>query len=262
MNYKIKVLSITTALFLSCSLIFSQEEESHIKCVGGDLGLDFYPCLSPSTQYIRGDIVDYGYGTVYNNITSLLYRWHFSVKGEYRFWHNRLALSSGLRFSRMTGTIGKSNYFENASDYFFLLYKQEGTTSEYLKVKEIRQVSNYLGIPLEFRLYPSTRHFFRPYIKVAAEANFLIGSKDDVVFSNSAMDSYQDEVIAKFDKVGNFLTKAYLGIGFNWGYQDKPSVNVELNMPGFILNKEATGMVKTDAGFGVGIQLAVFIPIK
>jgi len=157
--------------------------------------------------------------------------------------------------------VGKKSYWGSSVNYFYWLYLQDGVNTEYLKVKEIDQKSDYIGIPLEIRFFPARRpRFFRFYFKLGAEFNYLIQSQKDIVFYDPAMDPYKNELTAKVAGPKPFYSALYVGGGFRLGKELKPSVSIEACMPYLFLTQNSGGLVNPI--FGGGFQINVQIPIK
>lgn len=167
----------------------------------------------------------------------------------------------GIRFSQINSSIGKKDYWTNNTDYFYYLYSQDEINTEYLKVNEINQKSDYIGIPIEIRYFTQKRpRKFQLYVKLGIEINYLLKSKTGIVFNNSAMKPYERDLVAMLNQPERISAAMYGGAGFKFGRDQKPSISVEACMPYMFLTSETSGILKPV--FGGGFQLNLQIPIK
>jgi hypothetical protein len=236
-------------------------QETRLKYIGIEAGMIFIESEMSSMDYVRGDIPSYYGGNLTNSLTSLSYKSFIGIKSEFFSLNDRFGLSGGLRFSRMYSCVGKNDYWTNSTNYFYCLYRQDGVNTEYLKVKEINQTSDYIGIPIEIRYFSAKRpHLFRIYFKIGAEINYLIQTQKDIVFYNNAMNSYKEDLTAKIGQPKTFYSSIYGGGGIRIGKELKPSISIEACMPYLFLTSKSFGLVNPI--FGGGFQLNVQIPIK
>jgi hypothetical protein len=212
-------------------------------------------------DFVRGDIPSYPVGYSTTSLTSLTDKSFLGVKFEIFSLNDRFGLFGGLRYSRMNSSIGKNSYWGSSTNYFYWLYREEGVNTEYLKVKEIDQKSDYIGIPIEIRFFPAKRpHLVRVFFKLGAEINYLVQTEQDVVFFDEAMNPYKNDLVAKLGHPKTFYSSVYGGGGIRIGRDFKPSVSIEACMPYLFLTSKSAGMVNPI--FGGGLQLNIQIPIK
>jgi hypothetical protein len=158
----------------------------------------------------------------------------------------------------MESSLGKESYWSNSSDFFYLLFSQEGTKTEYMKVKEIDQVTGYIGIPLELKIYPYIKERktnIYVYYKIGSDFNFRIHSRTSAVFSNDAMEQYEDAIGDVVEKPWSFYSSVHLGIGFRIGKHEKPGVNIEFLYPAAIWGQDKQGLVNPEGGGGVQVNV-------
>jgi hypothetical protein len=222
-----------------------------------ETGIDFISCDQPDKDYIRGDIDPYSYGYVKDQIRCLMHLKYIGIKFEYRMVNNLIGLSGGLRYSRMISSIGRTSYWSDIPDFFYVQFWEDGTTTEYAKVREIIQRSDYLGIPLELRIYPYKDRLINVYYKVGASFNINVSSKSDVGFFNDFMESYQNDVVKVIEGASPNYATYHLGIGLKVGKLAKPGFVLETSIP--------VGMIIPDNSFvtpqsGGGFQFMVRIP--
>lgn len=142
-----KSVLLTALLVLLIHTLYGQEKQQMFLYL--ETGMDFISCAPPDDkEYIRNDVNPnpYMYESTYN--MSLLYKGYAGVKGEIKLHQDLFGLLGGIRYTRMEGSLGRDDYWSSGADFLYLLYQQQGTTTEYLKVKDITQVSHYLGMPL------------------------------------------------------------------------------------------------------------------
>ena len=254
---KTKFLLSGIAAFFLVNSLSGQEGKRPFLFV--ETGIDFISCESPEKDYIRGDIDPYNYGYVTDQLRSLLHMEYLGVKLEYRLLNDLLGAAGGLRYTRMISSIGRTAYWSDTPDFFYVLYKQDGLTTEYAKVREIVQKTDYLGIPLELRIYPNKDWAINVYYKLGATFNVRIRNKKEVVFYSDAMKPYSDEISRVTEDPGTFHASLYLGAGLKIGKLAKPGANFEISFPIGILPSGEPGFVTPQAGGGC--QLMVRIPL-
>lgn len=209
-------------------------------------------------EFIRGDLPVYGSGMVVDDLSSSYSKWFAGLKVEMRLKNERIRFASGIRYTIVTSEVGKSIGYERSNDYFYLLYNQNGTTTEYLRVNKIKLRASYLGIPVEIKYYFGDPRLFRLFGKVALDFSYLIDNHSEVVFFNDNMNHYEQEVIDKFDDPAPFLSNLYLSFGVKVGRPDKINASIEAVAPSFVLTQKSESLVTPDAG--AGVQLNVYIP--
>jgi hypothetical protein len=237
----------------------AQDNQVLFKSFYVETGADFISCSAPDNKdYIRGDVIPYYYYYETSNIRALLYKNYVGVKIESRILNNTIGLLTGLRYTWTHGSIGKNTYWESNSDYLYLLYKQNGTTTEFLKVKSITQVSGFAGIPVEVRIYPYKNRKIQMYYKIGADFNFRVTNNTQVSFKNPAMESYADDITNLIEDPWKAYATVYAAIGMKIGQPDKPGLNIEATIPSAIICNYKQSFVSPEAG--AGFQLNVRIP--
>ena len=156
----------------------------------------------------------------------------------------------------MNGSIGKASYFSSTSDFYYVLFDNNGTTTEYAKVKEINQKSNFIGIPLEVRVYPFDDHPVNFFAEIGASFNLSFGSKTDIVFFDNSMNTYRNEVGKVIESPWRYYATYNLGVGFKIGRLPKPGVDIGANLVGMLIPDKAS-LIKPDVGGGVQLMIRV-----
>lgn len=226
-----------------------------------ETGMDFVGCTPPEEKdYIRGDVIPdpYYYETSY--IRALLYKNFVGVKYEKRVLQNKVGLTAGVRFTWMHSSIGKNSYWGSGSDYYYFLYQEQGTKTEFLRVKDITQSATYIGIPFEIRIYPYEERTVQMYYKIGFDLNRLMTAHTKVSFENKLMDSYEQGIEQIIEEPLSYYATAYAAIGMKIGKSDKPGVNLEACIPAVIICNYDAAFVKPTAGGGFQINLR--IPLK
>jgi hypothetical protein len=259
MNIKTGFLILFIFSFSSAA---SSQETPKVKqqFVGIEAGAFFISADITNMDYIRGDMPSYPFDNSSHNLTSLMDKVYFGIKTECFSLNDKWGVQAGLRYSQTSSSVGKNSYWGNSTNYFYVLYRQDGINTEYLKVKELKQKSGYIGIPVEVRYFPSQPHLFRLYFKVGAEVGYLIHSKTDVVFYNDAMATYQDDIRALVDKPDGFSASGFGAVGFRIGRESNQLVNIEVCFPAFFTSSASPGLLSPTTGGG--FQFNFQIPIK
>jgi hypothetical protein len=238
----------------------SMSQDKPLRNFSFEAGMDFLLCEPPDNkEYIRADIIQYNYYyPSASYVMALFYKNYYGLKYENRFFNNKLAVVSGIRYTRTDASIGKDTYWSSKTDYFYFLYSQEGTTTEYLRVKSITQKAHYLGIPLEFRIYPYEERTIQLYYKVGLDFNFLVGDNADVVFQDQIMNQYEKDIREIVEDPWKFYATAGLAIGLKIGDSGKPGINIEACIPSGIMKSSGNSFVSPL--YGAGIQFNIRFP--
>ena len=256
---KIKI--VILVFFLSYYMGFSLAQETRLKYIGIEGGMTFIESEISDMDYLRGSMPSYYMGYSTNSITSSSYKSFIGIKSEIFSLSDRFGLLGGIRFSSMNSSIGKNDYWTNNTNYFYWLYRQDGINTEYLRIKEINQKSDYIGIPIEIRYFTARRpRLFQIYIKIGIEINYLLESKTGIVFNSPAMDPYEKDLSAMVEQPEKISSAIYGGGGIKLGRDQKPSISFEACMPYIFLTSRSSGILQPL--FGGGFQLNFQIPIK
>jgi hypothetical protein len=254
---------LTCVLLLLLAVSLSGQEvkkQKNLKFIYLESGIDFISCEQPDKDYIRADVDPYYYNFVSDHIRSLLYDEYFGVKFEYRLVKNLLGLSGGLRYNRMVSSIGKTDYWTESPDFFYVSFWSDATSTEYAKVLEINQKSDYIGIPVEIRIYPYKDYPVNVYFRAGGSLNLLAGSQTNLVFQDKTMDPYVRNVASVIEKPSSYFVSFHLGVGLKVGKLTKPGFILEASVPVGIVTPDKATFVTPQAG--AGIQFMVRIPLN
>ena len=144
----------------------------------------------------------------------------------------------------------------NNGSYFYFCTQQNGLNTEYYRIKEINQTTNYLGIPIEAKIYLMCPHFIRYYCKLGFEFNYQISNQANVIFNNEAMNSATADVIKALGKApDNINMLGTFALGIKIGKENKPTCSIEGYLPtGFFSNYTST-IVTSNLGYGISIKI-------
>jgi hypothetical protein len=252
---------LLSAAILIVGSIHGFSQNTRLRYIGVESGMNFIESEMTDIDAIRGNIPNYSMGFSTGSLTSLSYIWFAGVKSEIFSLNDRFGLQGGIRYSQISNSIGKDEYWGSSTNYFYWLFRQDGTETEFLKIKEISQKSGYLGVPVELRYFVSKRpHVFQLYGKLGAVLDFRVNSHTNVLFKDPAMEIYEKNISDQVKQPGAVSFAMYVGSGFKIGTDQKPSVSLEACFPYFILTSHTSGMLQPL--FGGGFQLTFQVPIK
>ncbi len=244
-------------VFCLCLLsLMSLAQDQRVRLIGLETGIDAIGGPVVECDCIRGETATY-YGDVTKNLKGMMYKMYGGAKVEMHSRNNKFGLSAGLRYTRMNSSLGKSNEWDSPSDFFYFMTNQTETSIEYLKVREINQASDYLGIPISLVWYPFKQKLFTLYFRGGLEFDYRLKTKTTVSFVDNAMDLNSDEVIEKLDDPSTMVSILSTSAGVKIGRGSKTAFKIEIG-PSFFLNQGTSSLVEATAGFGT--QLNIQIP--
>jgi hypothetical protein len=185
-------------------------------------------------------------------IESTTFKTHSGIKGELRSVDGRWGFLTGLRLTQVRSTIEKTG----TPSYFFVRLQQTGYTTQYARVRNLRQSNTFLGVPLEVRFFPFGERRFRIYFLAGGEAGYHIATKNKVTFLNSSMNVYDHTISEIVGEGKNFYGAGYAGGGFEIGKANHPRVTLGMNAP-VVVTKKCSSLSSPTAGGGVYIQVQI-----
>jgi hypothetical protein len=227
--------------------------------LGIEAGMNFLGSDANQLENVRGDIPSDEEWEPRSSVTSILYRQLIGLKYENMSLYNKMGISTGIGYCKQYGILGKSDYWDN-SEYFYLLYREDGLNTEYLKINGITQTTDYIRVPFEIRFFPYQASFLRMYFKAGIDLNYRLSTNTKVEFANAGMNQFEDEVVAMFSKPKQFYSSGSFSGGLRFGRPNHLMINVEAILPVFSINQHATGFVNGDAG--VGLLVYIQLPIN
>lgn len=244
-------------LLFSCLSAVGQQP---LKFIQFETGIDFMACEKMEMDYIRAAMSDaYGgnagvvgnNGPLYRDVKNQMHKAYLAIKVEVRTHDNYAGLISGLRLTQVVGAIERTG----SPDFFYLRLRQTETSTEYLKVERLEQFSNYLGIPLEVRIFAYGQRRFRLYFSAGGEVGYQLSTKNTTTFDDPSMNIYQHDVSQIIGAPDKWYATFYGRAGFMLG-REMPRVSLGLNAPVIVTDKSST-LNKPAAGIGLHIQVQV-----
>lgn len=240
-------------LFSVCCLCLASlcawsQEEARIKLIGVETGVDGIFGPMTGDKYIRAETAYYD--DEEKNIETRTNKYYAGIKAEIRSLNNKFGFSGGLRFTWFQSSLGKTDYYESSSEFFYFMVSQTENSIEYLKVKEINESSTFIGVPLSMSWRPFRDKFLTWYFKGSLELNYRLNTSIDAVFVNPAMNQYNDEVTDRLQKSQKFNSMLGAYAGLKVGQYPKVVLSVEMG-PSFFLNKNTSSLVDAIGAFSL-----------
>ena len=202
-----------------------------------------------------------GYNSSASSVATNMYVSHFAVKPEIRLFDDKLAFSSGLRFSNILSDVSTWGSQMDNAGYFYLRYNTSEFNTEYAKVRTMDESTNYLGIPIEVKLIPFSFWRMDFYLKTGVEFNFLLSSKTKIEFVNNAMNEFESSLIDNVGvKVNNLYSTWSTALGVTLGNKNRLQYNIEFLMPSFFITNNNSTLVNTE--MFTGIRCSIQFPIR
>ena len=241
-------LNLFLFLLFSCLSAFGQDS---LRFIILETGIDYMVCDPAEKNYIRDDNSP-GNGIFAPRIVSEMRKVYVSAKIEKRSANDRFGFITGIRFTRLYSEIKKSG----VPEFFYVLFRETGTTTEFLRVKELRETSAYLGVPLEIRFFPYGEKRFRLFLFAGSEWSYRLKTKTDVVFFNAEMDIHQTALQEILGTSDSWYATGYIGAGFTIG-KEKPRFSLAVTAPVFMTN---TASILNQPVMGGGFQIQFHMP--
>jgi len=258
-------MQLKKVFFVSIMLLFSllsfSENPPKLSVLVEFGGNEVDPSLNESWN-IRQDVGTYSfdYSSSSNAVMTDMYVTNFAVKPEISFFKNKLALSSGLRFSNIKSDLSVVGNSSDYSNFFYLRYNTTGLNTEYARINSIAESSNYLGVPFDVKVVPFSILSLDFYIKTGLELGFKLNSNTKIDFVNESMSQYAQSIISDVGLTTNNLYSAWsTSLGVTYGQNNKLKYNLEFLLPSFFITKNNSTIVNTDmfTGFKCSIQFPV-----
>jgi hypothetical protein len=240
---------LTVVLVIAAHANSAQDRQKFISLETGFAGIECQPVVQ---DYLRADrTLTYNYttGTYATDIEGSMSKFHGGVRVEVRSKNNKFGFLTGLRYTQLSSAIRRLG----SPDYFYLRYDQSGTTTEYFRVREIKQVSSYLGVPFEFRFYPLEPRRITLYFFAGGEAGWRVATKNKIAFDNAAMDQYASGISKIAGSGDSFFGAAYAGAGITVGKR-KPLFSLGISLPVVVSSWSTLNTPEAGAGFNLQIQ--------
>jgi hypothetical protein len=179
---------------------------------------------------------------------------YLGIKPEYML-SKRFTITAGIRF------FTKKVMLDSDRDYFLWKIFEDEANTDYIKIKSISQRNYYLGVPLEVRFFPNDKDYFaRFYIVAGTSLNFLLASKDEVLFSNIAMEKHTSQVLQYIGTPNALWGTLYGGVGVKIGKLDRPCGRIEVHAPVLTYGYNKSNSFTNMDVAGMGFQATFLIP--
>lgn len=197
---------------------------------------------------------DYYYSS--NRVTADMNFTQISIRPEYQLIHDKLSVSTGIRFTHLQSEVSKYNS-ENG-EYFFLRYESNPTSTEYARINSIAEKTAYLGVPLEFQITPFRFYKLAPYLRIGSEIGFKLSSSNKINFYTESMDSYAGTIMQQygFEPQSIFAT-LNSSIGLSLGAAGKINYNFEILLPSFFLTDKNSSLLEVNEFSGFRFSLKI-----
>ncbi|MDR0546995.1 MAG: PorT family protein [Dysgonamonadaceae bacterium] len=183
------------------------------------------------------------------------------VQIEYFILDNRFGLTAGLHFAQMTTD------FAPTSSYFYWQMPSNGLITNYIRVRDIVQTKQYIGIPMEIKwLMSKLNRTTMPYLKVGCTVDYCLNTKTSIGFHDAAMEKYTGEITNQLQKTSPFFVSIYPAFGLRFGKEEaasrwNPWLNLELRLGETVLSENMSSFTKNNIS-GFGGQISLQIPLK
>jgi hypothetical protein len=196
---------------------------------------------------------DYYYCGYVNNYQSVPH-YYVGVKPEFSV-NNSVSFATGLRFVLGNSTLSSDK------NYFLWKVAEDNLTTHYVRVKEVKQHSFYVGIPVEMTVYTYNKDLrVRHYFRAGVNFNFLLAAKTTPHFEDEAMNKHADMVANTVKERNCFTPLGFIGTGLKIGRMNRPFGTVEIRMP-FVLKGNTSFSSFVKSSIGVEFQTAIYIPM-
>lgn len=248
--------------FCICSTaIFSQSAGPDKFFLGLDLGTSMATNPTIKSQWIIRHAAGSGYydfGNYFDGgLSSNMSVASVGIIPRYQFSKFPVSISSGLRYMHVSSYIRQGD--PESNDFFYLQGNQDGSNSEYYRVKGVKQGNDYLGIPVEISVSPIKTKYFSLFLKGGAELGRMLATTTDVNFQNAAMAPYQQDVMAKAGSLDWWSTRFYSSLGARWGNDEHIKYSFEIDLP-YVFQTSSSTLV--DPGLLSGCHFTIEIPLK
>jgi hypothetical protein len=215
-----------------------------------ETGVDGFFCDQDKTyDYLRAspDLYKRYYDMYNDKVSASMTRMHAAVKVE-KFFLRNFAFATGVRFTHLQSSLEKNQ----SPQYFYLLFRQTGTTTEYLTVRELEQRASYIGVPFELRFSPYSGKRINLFATFGTDVNFKIVSKNKISFNDEAMSEFHTEASSIIGDPEKIFMSTYAKIGAVLG-RNHPWASVSAMIPVYLPTSSST-LVRPEYGFGINLQ--------
>lgn len=179
---------------------------------------------------------------------------YFGIKPEISFYEQKLSLSSGLRYNKISSSM-------SSDKFFYLRYTSTASQTEFARVRRIDESNHYLGIPLELKYAFYEYQNFGAYVKAGTQFSYLLASTNDLTFLNEHMNSEDAQVYGSSGlDVNPFYSTFYSSIGVKYARSGRATYSLELLFPSFYLTRYNSTIVEPQQFSG--FVFSIYLPVK
>jgi hypothetical protein len=243
---------VTVYLFYLIAVNVSWAQEGRAKFFEVEAGASILGVEVFDHEYIRAE--NAFMGTEEKNLRGMAGKFYAGIRTEIQTANNKYGFSAGLRFTQVNSSLGKQDYWTSLSDNFYFDVSQTTNTIEYLRLKEIKETSNFIGIPLGLTIQPFGANFTTIYFKGVLEFNYRLNTKTEVTFVDDAMNQSNDAIVKRLGAADNLSSIFTANVGFRFGKNPKRTYTIEMG-PSAFLNERTSTIVETQGGFGAQVSI-------
>jgi hypothetical protein len=258
---RMKNIAILLCILLSASLAKADDDKVFVATqnlmVGLEVGADVMLGELKGHPRIREK---YSPSTGFGELSSMGAT-YVGLKAEYFFVDNRVGVAIGARITKF-----ETDYSRHVYDGAFLWrLREDGTTTDFVHLASLSQISRSVGVPMEVRWFPNARELpVQIYFKAGVVVDWCFSTKNDVQFYDLSMYRYADEVSQNIGEHAALSALIFLGFGlkiggFKVGRYKFPWINLELHVLDASLTRQAFEFIKPY--YGAGLQASIQIPI-
>lgn len=249
---------LTVLLLISLGGL-TKAQDAHSAYLIPEFGFWSFSNKMKGSEYIRQDLASYNLynGSSSSNLSSSLNVTYAGLKYQY-YLSSRVGLAIGVRYSNIKTSIEKKN--SDGASYFYFRLSQNGTDTEFIRLTKIAYSSNCLGIPIEATYNFKLLNSLSLFLKAGIDLSYSYKIDNDISFSRGSMKIYKDDVLNVYGTPSKFNSYIYSGGGCHLGKPGKPSINIELNLPAFLLTSKTSTLVSPNGG--AGAQVSLLFPLN
>ncbi|MDR0711483.1 MAG: PorT family protein [Prevotellaceae bacterium] len=176
------------------------------------------------------------------------------ISGEKHFFNMRIALTTGLYFSRLNAYLLAWPSYKGA---VYIVDEEDDDMVHYTSVSDVRTVSTYFSIPLELSCALINKPDFDFYLKGGAMANINLNTAASLLIDPSVPEQTRQQLSSYFRSTEAFSINASAGIGIRWGSYASPNFRLELGVP-FSFSEHLTYL---HVNWGIAARVALYVPL-
>jgi len=240
---QMRLLFTTTFILLITPVLFAQK----VGHVGMEAGILFFVAPSTPNENIRAGAG--GFGSNSQNISSSFNVACAEMKIELLRSNPKWRFLTGLKYSSADASLHPGDRFLHDNSFFFYKFRQDANTTEYVTLTEVRQHSQYAGLPLEVAFFPFNPRWFNLYFKAAVDLNLKFRSDIEIDFQVPEMKYMENQLSSDFGNTANFHAIVGVAAGIQLGKPGRTKFQIEVPAPSFFLESKG-GIVNPGRAVG------------